>query len=50
MRVIATEKGFYGEKIRPEGEEFNIKRKTELGKWMKEVVKEEPKEEGSEEG
>ena len=36
MKVIATEKGFY-DKIRQEGDEFEIKDKSALGSWMKEV-------------
>ncbi len=33
MKVIANKKGFYG-KIRLAGDEFDIKSKKQLGKWM----------------
>ncbi|MGB0943134.1 MAG: hypothetical protein ACPGUE_12060 [Marinomonas sp.] len=36
MKVKAIEKGFYNKIMLP-GEEFVIKDKKELGKWMEEV-------------
>lgn len=39
MEVIATKKGFYN-KLREEGEKFDIDKKEDLGSWMSEVKQE----------
>jgi len=35
--------GFYGTRLRPEGDEFDIKAESELGTWMEVQEVEEPK-------
>lgn len=42
MKVVAIAKGYYGDKIREAGEEFEISEPAHLGKWMKEVAKAAP--------
>jgi hypothetical protein len=37
MKVIATRRGFYGGKVREEGEKFSIAKREDLGSWMDKV-------------
>jgi len=37
MKVVAIAKGYYGDKIREAGEEFELSSPDHKGKWMKEV-------------
>lgn len=39
IKVMATQKGYFGGQIREEGSIFHIKKKDQLGKWMKEYKK-----------
>lgn len=39
MKVRATKTGFYGDKLRFEGDEFTIDSKTKLGSWMEQIKK-----------
>ena len=34
IRVKSLQLGFYGTRLRPEGDEFDIKDESELGTWM----------------
>lgn len=34
IHVVAVREGYYGHKIRQEGEKFHIKSESELGSWM----------------
>jgi hypothetical protein len=37
MQVIATQKGYYGSKVREAGERFTLSDEAHLGSWMKAV-------------
>jgi len=43
MKVKATRQGFYGTKIRNEGDEFEVTKETFSTRWMKALSKPGPK-------
>jgi hypothetical protein len=42
IKVKALELGFYDGKLRPEGAEFTVETKDELGRWMEVLGEAEP--------